>query len=433
MSFNLGRERPAKGLLIMHNENDKFRSESIVVRLITPLDEKTSQRLVALNMLMGESNSLYPDKQQFSRRLTGLYGAIFNRFCYTSGDCLVSGFSIISIADRFAKGEQVTSELAKILLCSIFEPDIGDGRFNEVYFENIRHDVISKIKSLKANRHSYAVKRAAEVAFEGEPAAVNLLGTIEDAEALTNEQLVESYHKLMDTAFVSISFCGGGTNKEAQKLVTERFTEFCNSRDYTGIEYEKTASPSAPKAEPRYVTEQLEQSQSKLVMIFKSDCKNEFALKMGVMLYGGTAFSKLFMNVREKMSLCYYCQASIMGTKGGVMVDSGVGHGNEEKARNEILRQLELLKQGDFTDEELEDAKRSYTGSLRSVYDFADDLNAWFFRRFEQGDMLTPNDAAELANAVTREEVMEALSTMKLDTVYVCEPTETAEEGENAE
>lgn len=433
MALDIGKERPAKGLLIMRNQNDKFRTEAMIVRFITPLKESSAQRLLALNMLLGESNSEYPDKQQFTRRLTGLYGSSLSRFCYTSGDCMVSGFSITSVADRFADGEDVTTQLAKMLLCCIFKPDIKDGRFNEVYFENIRHDMISKIKSLVNNRHSYAVKRATEIAFENEPAAVSLLGTIEGAEALTNEMVAESYRELLDTAFVSISFCGGGSNKAAQKLVRDRFIEFCSEREYTGKEYEKLISPSLIKAEPRFVTENMEQSQSKLVMIYKSDHDNEFALKMGIMIFGGSEVSRLFTNVREKMSLCYYCSASLMGGKNGIMVDCGVGHGNEQKAVDEIIRQLTLLQSGDFTDEELEDAKRSYIGSIRAIYDFGDDLNAWFFRRFELGDMLTPNEAIALVEKVTREEVITALGSVKLDTVYISEPTDEEQKGAEAE
>lgn len=432
MAFNLSEERPASGLLITHNENDKFRTETIIVRFIVPIEEIRSQSYIVLNTLLSESSSVYPDKQELIRQLTRLYGATLTRFGYSSGNMQIIGFNMTCIADRFAyDNEEVNLNCAQILLDCLLSPNITNGKFNENYFETVKHDLFAKIKSQINNRHLYAVRRANAIAFEGEPGAVDLLGNLEQAEALTNEDVVRCYYELLDKAFISVSFCGGGSNKKAQKLVTERLTALAKSRTYKGEELHKLLVPAVFK-EQKNITERVEQAQTKLILIYKFDYDDEFAIKLAVSLFGGTPFSKLFVNVREKLSLCYYCHSSIMSGKNAVIVDCGVGDGNENKARDEIIKQLNDLQNGIFSDEELVNTKRSYIGNLRSVYDFSDDLNAWFFRRFESGDRLTPQEAIEKVEAVTRERVIAAANALKLDTIYVlgCEETKEVKDDE---
>ena len=157
-------------------------------------------------------------------------------------------------------------------------------------------------------------------------------------------------------------------------------------------------------------------------MFFKTAGKNIYADRLACELYGGTPFSKLFMNVREKLSLCYYCQSGIVECKAAMLVDSGVEPGNEEKAYNEIIAQLEALRGGDFTDEELENTKKYLIGAIRSNYDSAENLNLWYFYQFARGTAYSPDEAAALIKALSREDVLESLKNFELDTVYTLTP-----------
>lgn len=431
MALKLSKESPVKGLLFTNNQDDKFRTETIVVRFITPLERVHTQRRAAVIDLLGETCARYPERKLLFKALMRLYGANLGRFCYPVGNHAVMGFAVTAIADRYAYGgENVSVELARILLDCIFEPNIKDGLFDKTGYDKIIHDLITRIRTQKNDRHSYAVDRVTQLAFDGEPASINTSGTLEEAQAITNESLVECYKELLQKAFISISFCGGGTNTEAQRIVKERFTEFAKNRGYDGEDIESLTMISKIRPETQYVTESEEQSQTKLVMVYKFDHDDAFAMKTAVMLFGGTSFSKLFVNVREKLSLCYYCSAVISGSKNAVLVDSGVGKGNEQKALDEIKRQLALLQEGGFTDEELENTKRCYIGGIRSAYDFSADMNSWFFRRFVRGDMLTPAEAEEQIKTVDRERVLAALAALRLDTVYTYEALEGAAESE---
>lgn len=425
MALKLGKESPVNGLIFTNTQDDKFRTETVIVRFITPIGRVMPQRYRLVSKLLSESCARFPEKKLLSKEIMRLYGAQFGALNYSVGNYAVTGFSAISIADRFTfSGEKVTLELARLLLDCIFEPNLTDGLFDQTSFENAKHDLITMIRKQKNNRHSYALERARQLTFAGEPMELNTLGTLEDAEALTNECAAEAYKNLLDTAFISISFCGGGTNTEARQLIKERFTDFAKSRSYTGENIENMTTLSKIRTEPQFVTETESQSQSKLIIVYKFDGEDEFALRMASLIYGGTPFSKLFVNVREKLSLCYYCQSSVSGDVNTLVVDSGVGRGNEQKAIDEIKRQLELLKNGDFTDDELENTRRYYISAVRSAYDFSADMNAWFFRRFTRGDMLTPAEAEEMIKEVDRGRVLKALSSLVLDTVFVYEASE---------
>lgn len=425
MSFNLKEERPAEGLSITHSEDSKFNTETIIVRFITPVDEKESpKRWLAVSMLT-DGTADFPDKLLISKRLAELYGASLFSFSYKSGNSQVSGITMNCIGDKYTmNGEQITADCAKLLLDSIFKPNMKNGVFDELLFENARNELLNKIRSAADNRHSYAYRRAVETAFEGEPSAISLHGTEEYVSALTAEDISAAYEDMLTNSYISVSFCGGGTNTEAQKLVTERLTAFAEQRGSTN-EYKKLLyAASKPKEQAAVVTEQIEQKQSKIFLIYKYDNTDEFAMVLAVSIFGSTPTSKLFMNVREKLSLCYYVSAALILGKDAVYVDCGVAPGNEEKAVSEIKRQLELMQQGEITDDEIADAKRSYINSLRSINDFGEEQNSWFFRRFVKGDLLTPQEAEELVSAVTKERIIDAVKSFRLDTVYTLEPTD---------
>ena len=148
-----------------------------------------------------------------------------------------------------------------------------------------------------------------------------------------------------------------------------------------------------------------------------------------VVIMGGTPFSRLFLNVREKLSLCYYCAARFDGATGIMMVDIGLEKGNKDKAKEEILRQLSLVAQGEFDGEELENTKLSYINSLKSVGDSLAAIESWYLMQilwYEQP--ASTEQEVEAVQAVTREQVIGAASQVTLDTVYFLTSKEDSHE-----
>ncbi len=187
-------------------------------------------------------------------------------------------------------------------------------------------------------------------------------------------------------------------------------------RDYGG---DNSSNLSSLKAEVCRVTEPHDVAQSKMVMAFKTGYENIAVMRLMNAVYGGSPISKLFMNVREKLSLCYYCSSGYNDRKGVLYVDSGVEHANAKKAEAEILNQLEAMKKGDFTDDEFENARRTMLNGIKGVSDNANDIGNWYFQRIYSGDIFTPEEYIERLKKVTREEVIAAANSLRLDTVYV--------------
>ena len=227
--------------------------------------------------------------------------------------------------------------------------------------------------------------------------------------------------KLLDEAVISVSFTGSGKNIQAKEMVKERLTKLALSSP-NRLHYDNLLAPSPCKSEPEYVTEEMEQSQSNLIMFFKTDSSDFSALKLVNSLFGGVPFSRLFLNVREKLSLCYYCSSMYDEAKRTMIVSCGVEPGSEQRAADEIINQLDELKNGSFTDEELENTKRYVKGAAFSKYDSPAGLNSWYYSENSCGRNYSPEKMIELFYEIDRERMAKAAQSLKLDTVYVQRP-----------
>ena len=176
------------------------------------------------------------------------------------------------------------------------------------------------------------------------------------------------------------------------------------------------------------VTERMDLSQGKLCLGFSCDLHgdDQKSAPLAVMsdIFGGGPYSKLFSNVREKMSLCYYCSASSVKAKGLIMVDSGVEKENAETAQSEILNQLEIMKKGEFSDAEFDSSIKSITDSLNSYNDSQGLLDVWYSVKIFKDKLLSPEDTVKLICSVTRDDVVRAAKGVNLHTVYKLLPKE---------
>jgi predicted Zn-dependent peptidase len=141
-------------------------------------------------------------------------------------------------------------------------------------------------------------------------------------------------------------------------------------------------------------------------------------------IFGGAPYSRLFTNVREKMSLCYYCSASSVRVKGLLTVDSGVEEANVDKASEEILNQLEIVKNGEFTDFEYESSLKGIADSLRTYNDSQEHLDMWYCVKAVSGNFISPDETAEKIASITKEEIVAAAKNVQLHTVYRLLPKE---------
>ena len=426
MSVDYRREQIANGIGISILSDKKFKTNSVIIRFLEKLSSETASINAIIPMLLISTNDKYPTRTELTKKVSSLYGSSLGTSNSKLSDVQIIALDAGCIRNEFAlEGENVTEDLVQILLDCIFNPVIENDGFAPKEFNIRKQELIDMIDSQINNKRGYAIKKANEIIFKDEPFSVNAYGTKEQAEKLDACSVYDAYKNLLETAQIEITIAGGGNLEPTVKLIKEAFTSKINRRFGEELNF---ISASTLKSEPEYKTEPMDMNQSKMVMAYKGDCSNIYVAKLMSAILGGTAFSKLFTNVREKLSLCYYCAARIVDGKSVLLIDSGVDTANIELAQKSINEQLQDIANGNLTDDEINNTKLAICGDFRSSYDTTWDLINWYFTQYTRGNIYSPEELIELENAITREEIIQCAKSFKLDSVYVLESSQKGDE-----
>ena len=395
--------------------DEKFKTASLRVRFLTKLSPDTaSANLVGVDTAT-YSNGNIRTFAEFNEKTTSLYGASVNSFSSKMGDIQIIGIVSSWLLNKYAiDGEDIEGEMLSIVRDCIFNPNADNRKFDGETFSIARKELIDRIDSDINNKRSYAIDKAIEIAFRGEPAQCKSYGTRESAEAVTAESAYTAYINLLKNAVIEIDYVAPEENNAVLEMFRENFSAV--ERNAEEVSYR---NPSPLKAETLTETEEFDVRQCKMVMTFKTDCQDKYSLKMLNMILGETPVSKLFMNVREKMSLCYYCASRIIATKGAMMIDVGVEKKNIEKTKAEILHQLDEIKNGNITDEEMASALLSIDNSLTATGDTPSSYSAWFFDCHCEGKTETPAERFAKYCSLTKEDIIKTAKSFRLDSIYI--------------
>lgn len=395
--------------------DEKFKTSFLTVRFITVLGSETAAaNALGISSLSSSSRS-YDSIAKLNEKLSALYGASLSSFTRKRGDVQILGLSSSWINNRFAiDGEDLDGEMLEIVKGCIFDPNVSEGEFEADSFRITKKDLLDRIDAELNNKRGYAISRASEVAFRGEPAENSCYGTKETAEAVSAKDAFEAYKRLLETAQIEIYYISSEKNDRIPEMLREAFAGIDRAPEKVVFE-----GISPVKEELAEVSDEFDVNQCKMVMNFKTDCRDKYALKFVSTIFGETPVSKLFVNVREKLSLCYYCACRMVSSKGTLMVDSGVEKNNIEKARTEILAQLEEICRGNITDDEIQSAMLSFENSLSQVGDVPSSYETYYFEQFCSGNIITPAERLAEYKAVTKERIIEAAKSLKLDSVYL--------------
>lgn len=393
----------------------KFKTNSITVRFITQLDEQNSAANVVGIGALSVSSAKFRTLAALNERMSELYGASLSSGASKRGDLQILSINSSWINNRYAlDGEDITAEMLDLVCGCIFEPNVNNGRFDEESFKITKKDLLDHIEAEINDKRGFAISRASETAFEGEGAGFSCYGERETAEKVTSASACSAYRKILETAQIEIFYVAPEENESVGEKLKAEFSKL--SRCPAKYEFNV---PSPVKQSVERVSDELDVNQCKMVMTFKTDSDDTYAIKLMSMIFGGTPVSKLFMNVREKLSLCYYCACRNIASKSALMVDCGVERGNIEKAEKEIQFQLDEIRNGNFTNEELDSALLSIENALSGVGDTHSSYVSWYFERFCKGRIITPEQQSELYRTVTRERIIEAAKSVKTDSIYI--------------
>lgn len=395
--------------------DEKFKTGTLTVRFITGLSgTRAAANALGIGVL-SSSSAEYRSIAEINEKLSSLYGAGLSTFARKRGDIQILGIGASWLNRKYAiDGEDIDSEMLNIFRGCIFEPNASDGEFDAESYTITKRDLLDHIDAELNNKRGYALSRAAEVAFRGEPAEYSCYGSRESAEAVTSAEAYNAYVELLKTAQVEICYIAPEEDPRVIEMFREGFAGI--GRASSAVRF-RNVSPA--KAEPAETSDTFDVRQCKMVLTFKSGTDDMCALKLLSSIYGETPVSKLFMNVREKMSLCYYCACRTVFAKGALMVDSGVERENIEKAKAEILHQLDEIRNGNITDEEIESALLSLDNAHTQVGDTPSSYDSWYFERFCNGKILAPEELMKEYRLVTKERIIEAAKSLTLDSVYL--------------
>lgn len=410
----------AEGVFI---KNDRFNTTSISFNFYVPLQKETAAEYALLPFVMTTCSKDYPDFSALNFKLAKLYGANLSASAEKVGDFQMLKIAISTIDDRFAlDNESLCDSATELLTQLIFEPKAENGAFCEEDVAREKRKAIEHIRGDLAQKRIYAKKRLIEEMYKGEAYGVAKCGTEEDVEKITGQSLFAAWQKLLSTAFLRVNVISRSMPQGLFDKISEKF-ESITRENIVDCTY---SAPTKAIDKPNTVIEQMDIAQGKLCMGFSSELYGEDAAALTVMcdIFGGGPYSRLFTNVREKYSLCYYCASGAVKSKGLITVDSGIEKENATKAEKEILNQLDIMKQNLFTDEEFQSSIKSITDSYKSYNDSQGLLDAWYSLKIVKDRLISPEEAAQEILNVTRNDVVYAARGVKLHTVYKLLPND---------
>ncbi|PKM61554.1 MAG: hypothetical protein CVU97_07045 [Firmicutes bacterium HGW-Firmicutes-21] len=409
-----------KGVFVSVVKTDKFKTNLLTVNLLTPLSADTASLNSLLTDVLKRGTVNYPTMQSLNKKQDELYALGLGAYVQKRGEVQVITFELSAIDDTYTFDKANLLEQAVALIGElIFSPFIVDGVFLPEYVAQEKKNLIDSIKAQINNKSGYAIQRCNELMCEGEPFAVNTAGEISIVEQITPEALFAQYIKLISTAAVEVFFVGNRDSSDIAELVGKHLP-FSDRKPPALETIVKTNTD-----EVRRFTEKMQINQCKLSIGLRigTSLKSKNYIKFALFneLFGGSTTSKLFVNVREKKSLCYYCRPIIEGIKGVMVIASGVDAKNKDIAYEAIMEQLEDIKNGIISDTELYDAKRSLENAYREITDSPAYICTWYLSRIIAGRTDSPEEAADSVDKITKQDIIAMSKRMALDTVYSLE------------
>ena len=409
------RTQLAGGVFLTHLPAKKFKTNLLSAQFVVPLRWETASANALIAAILRRGTASCPDMGALAARLDQLYGARIDYTVRKKGEAQCVGFVASLIDDCFAPGGERLLEPAAALLGELIcRPVTRDGLFLKEYFESEKTNLIDAIRSILNDKRSYADSRLLQEMCTGEPYGVPRLGNEQITAALHPQLLFDAYRDLISTSRLEIFYSGSAERSRVEDALRAALADLPR-KDPAPL---PELAPHALPEEPRFIIERLDVTQGKLGMGFSCGSDDAAALLLGNTLFGGSSNSKLFLNVREKLSLCYYASSLYHRQKGLITVSSGIEFENYQKACGEILTQLEAVQKGKLEAWELEAARSTLLNAYASMGDSQGKLENFFLGQAATGRDETPEMLAEQIRAVAPERIFEAMSTVKLDTVY---------------
>ena len=402
-------------------KTEKFKTGCMTINLVGGLSRETAALSALLPRVLRRGCKELPDMEQIAAALDELYGARIEPLVRKKGELHCIGFYADFPDDRFIpQGESVLEKTADLVCGMLLTPDMHDGLFRADYVESEKSNLIDDIRAAINDKRGYSIDRLLEEMCAGEAYGVGKLGGEAEAGAITPELLTARYRSLIAESRIKLFYCGSAEPARVETALRKALRDLPDRSESPAPKTEVILYPG--EGSPRRFTETLDVTQGKLTVGFRLGKAMEYpdypVFLVFNSIYGGSVTSKLFLNVRERLSLCYYASSTLDKHKGIMIAASGVEFSKFDTALDEILRQLESVKKGDVSDWEFTSAKRYVITSILAAMDRPGGLEEMYF---DSVIAAVPYDPAVLCGKVeevTLEQVVNTASEITPDSIY---------------
>ena len=426
----------SSGLTLRSYPTEKFKAAMLSVSAVLPITRESVCKTSLLLAVLRRGTEKYPNLAAINARLDYLFGAELSIRNFYRGDSQIIGFSADFLDTVYVPREEMLLEgVLDVISQILFHPLLDeDGMLLEKYVESEKELQCESIRSLKNSPRSYASEKCRELLYCDEPCGAPVFGSEEQVMAITREELTEHWKKLISGLRLDAFFVGRDEDyliSALTKCLLPELEAHCKTPQSEGGLHRVLVEP---KKETLYAEDTLPVSQGQLLLAYRTGAtltdEGFYACTLLNEILGASPISKLFMNVREKQSLCYHCSSTYNAYKGAILISCGLESANREVAEKEILAQIEALRNGEISEEELTAAKKSLENVYRQLLDSPAAMESYFYGRALLSVDASLENCRERICGVTREEIASLAQRLVLDTVYFLRGTLEGEGGD---
>lgn len=433
--MELTRTELMPGVWLSHLRSDKFKTACMSLSLLTQLERKTASINALIPFVLRRGTTRYRDMQAISEKLEDLYGTAIEPVVRRIGEIQCLGFyASIPEGDFIPGGADLLRQAASLLGELLLSPATRGGLLLPDYVDSEKEKLLELIRCRVNDKRSYSLVRCIEEMCCCEDYAVGRFGGEAECEAINYKKLTRQYRTLLQSCPVELFYCGRAGAKQVASALKDALMPL--PRAEINYDIGTDVRMNALEAQPRTVEETMDVTQGKLVIGFRlGECMEEpdaAALSVFNCVFGGGSTSKLFMNVRERLSLCYYASSLLDRHKGLLLVSSGIEFDKLEAVKGEIFAQLEAMRRGEISEDEMQAARAGVASDLRALTDSQGDLEGFYLAQAVGGPDCSPLELAELAENVSREQVVQIAKSVECDLIYFLKGPE-GREGEAEE
>lgn len=420
--MNYQKEEIKQGITLHQIHTENFKTNLYAIFLAIPLEKDKVTLDALIGAVLRRGTKEFQTQEAISKELEGMYGASFNCGIEKTGDNHILKFYLETLSEEFLpEPENLNQKCLSILFDIAFNPLTINGVFKPEYVEGEKKNLKQIIESKIDNKAKYAYDRCIEEMYKNEPYGLYKFGYIEDIDSITPENLYHHYQKLLAQCKIDI-FCSGRL-EEQETIKRIKENENIQKLQERNPKYvvNNEATESKEKIEENTVEESMQVTQGKLVLgldIQNTQENSRFIASVYNSILGGGANSKLFQNVREKQSLAYTAGSSYLRTKNSIFIRCGIEIDNYQKALNTIKQQLEDMANGDFSEEDLINAKRLITASVDAITEEQDTEITYYYGQELADRFINIEDYKKHILETTKEQVTELAKTVQINTIY---------------